>query len=407
MEITTRIYHSSTEEMPWQDWEQVRHHAKGGDTFMGMSPRFLACIEQSMNDISQLWYVLFYSDTGTPIASACLSTLRVDLVAIADAGTRRAIGALRKLLPSLCHLNVLFCGLPVSLGQKNLLFTPEADPKAVLAALDRLLTTIARQQKAWFIVYKEHGDEDLHDLKSLVQHGYRQAVSLDMHVFEEPFQNFEHYLSNLNSHYRYDIRRSRRKLDRAGVTISRWEDPATIRALYTEALHQRYLDVVEKSENKLEILPVDFFHELTRQFPRQVALTGLVKDGQILAFNWSLTNDASYQFMFCGIDYSANAKMDLYFNLMYSELDYALQSGAREIKVGQTASQFKTRLGCSQRPLHLFIKGVDAISRSLLALGFNLLFPPRPERQEADIYSSKYISTNRLSQKPEPESNSF
>lgn len=395
MGITTKIYNSSSQEIPWGDWEYIRKQSKEVST---MDPRFLNCLDRTMAKNSNIWYVLFYDESDTPIASACLSTMRVDLAIIAGTGIQRTMGKLRKVIPSLLNLNIMFCGLPISLGQKSLLFVPQANPGEILAELDGLVLKIARQQKAGFIVYKEHSNQELGDMESLIRRGYRQAESLDMHIFDEPFQDFEHYLSNLNSHYRYDIRRSLRKLERAGVEIVRWTDPETIRNLYTEELHQLYYAVVEKSETRLEVLPVTFFHELTRQFPGQVALTGMVKDGKVLAFNWSLTTDSSYQFMFCGIDYSINNKMDLYFNQMYAELDFALQSGASEIKVGQTASQFKIRLGCTQRPLHLFIKGAGFFSSVLLKLCFRPLFPTREDIQPADIYNSRYKAGNSLDQ---------
>jgi len=211
-----------------------------------------------------------------------------------------------------------------------------------------------------------------------------------MHVFTEPFEDFDHYLASLNSHYRYDIRRSLKKLTHADMKVVRWTDPETIRKLYTEELHQLYYAVVERSENKLEVLPLTFFHELTRQFPQQLALTGLVRDNQIHAFNWSLNTESGYQFMFCGMDYSIIHQADLYFNLMYAELGYALQSGARDIEVGQTAAQFKIRLGCTQRPLYIFIKGVGLFTKLLLKLCFRFLFPARQDMEPADIYNSKY-----------------
>ena len=396
MGVTTKVYHSSDKSLPWQDWEKVIKQSKE-DAFT-MDPRFLTCVEFSITSSSNIWYVLFYSESGTPVASACLSNLQVDLAIVAGPGVQRAMEILRKLIPSLMYMNVMFCGQPVSLGQKNLLFTPQARPEEILAELDELMRKLARKEKGRFLVYKEHGEHDIDDLRSLSQLGYRQVESLDMYIFDEPFENFDHYLSNLNSHYRYDIRRSLRKLERAGVEVKRWTDAETICNLYTDELHKLYLAVVGKSDSKLEILPPAFFHELARQFPDQVALTGLVRDDQVLAYNWSIMTDSKYQFLFCGIDYSVNNELDLYFNLMYAELGYALQSAANEIKVGQTAAQFKTRLGCSQRPLHLFIKGAGIFTRSLLKLCFRLLFPAREQMQKANIYNSRYRASDNLGQ---------
>ena len=392
MGVITKVYHSSDQSLPWQDWESVIE-LSNEDAFT-MDPRFLACVESSITSASKIWYVLFYADDGTPVASACLSNLQVDLAIIAGPAVQSAMEKLRKLLPSLLYMNVMFCGQPVSLGQKNLLFTPQANAEEVLAELDRLMCKLAREEKGRFLVYKEHGEQDVENLRSLGQLGYQQVESLDMNIFDEPFEDFDHYLSSLSSHYRYDVRRSLRKLERDGVEVQRWTDAETICQLYTEELHKLYLAVVARSESKLEILPPVFFHQLARQFSGQAALTGLVKDGRILAFNWSIRSDSKYQFLFCGIDYSVNHKLDLYFNLMYAELGYALKTSAGEIKVGQTAAQFKTRLGCVQKPLHLYIKGAGMFTRLLLKFFSGLLFPAREPVQAANIYNSKYRASD-------------
>lgn len=387
MGITCKVYHFTGTDLPWADWEQVRQQAAGDTVTMGQ--RFLHCVECSISNPDKMWYVLVYDD-GRPLASACLSSMSVDLGIIAGPGVQRFLGRVRKLFPPFLILRVLFCGLPISLGQKSLLFTREADTAVILPLLDELVVKLAHNNRTQFAVYKEHGEGDLQDLAPLTRYGYRRAESLAMHVFKEPFQNFTHYLSNLNSHYRYDIRRSLRKMERAGVQTMRWTDPVEIRRHYTAEEHQLYLAVVQKSETQLEILPLTFFHKLTRQFPGEVALTALLRDRKIVAFNWSLHTDNKYQFMFCGINYQLNNQLDLYFNLMYIELDHALQAGTSEIKVGQTAPAFKVRLGCTQRPLHMYIKGSGLFSRMLLASCFSILFPKKPPIAPADIYNSKY-----------------
>src|SRR5712671_2885126 len=147
MDIECKVF-SKGADVPWDHWEQIRARA-GGDVFM--EPRFLSVVETTMSDVSQLWYVIFYLGSGSPVACTCLSTLRVNLTVIATPGIQQVIKRLQRAAPSLLHLNILFCGLPVSLGQKNLLFTAEADKPVVVAQLDELIAKLARTHYAWFI----------------------------------------------------------------------------------------------------------------------------------------------------------------------------------------------------------------------------------------------------------------
>jgi len=149
-----------------------------------MDPRFLSIVETTMRDVSQLWFIVFYLESGEPIASASLSTFRVYLTVVATPRIRRLIKTLRRFAPSLLHVNILFGGLPISLGQKNLLFTPEADTTAVVARLDDIIADVTKQHHVWFIVFRDFHKEDLDDLHSLLARGYRLADSLGIHIFD-------------------------------------------------------------------------------------------------------------------------------------------------------------------------------------------------------------------------------
>ncbi|MDH5178192.1 MAG: GNAT family N-acetyltransferase [Gammaproteobacteria bacterium] len=389
MGINIKLYHSSTEDIPWDDWEQVRRSAQDG-MVIGMEPDFLAIIERTMGDCSKIWYALIYDDNQQPVAVAVLTTLTVDLAIMAGKGIQRTVNALRKIKSSLMKVTIMFVGIPVSIGQKGMLFVPGADQEAILAELDKVVVRLGKQEKAPFACYKEHIAEELDELQPLLKLGYLRQDSLDMHVFNERFSSFEDYLSNLSSHRRHDVKRSLRKVEKAGVEIKRYTSAEDICRLYTTEIHAMYNAVVDQSDNKFEILPREFFLDLASSFAGKVALTCLVQNEKILAYNWSLNLHDHYHFMFCGNDYSLNNKLDLYFNLMYAELDYAFKSGASEIHVGQTAPHFKMRMGCVQLPLYLYIKGTGVISNLIIKLAGGALFPKRQDMEPADIYNSKY-----------------
>jgi predicted N-acyltransferase len=151
-------------------------------------------------------------------------------------------------------------------------------------------------------------------------------------------------------------------------------------------MHQLYEAVVQKSENRLEILPVTFFRELAINFPGQVLFTLVYKDDQIVAFNCSLCTVSNVHYLFCGLDYSLNAESDLYFNLMYGALDEALKQNVTAIYFGQTADSFKARLGSYKTPLYLYIKGTGFILNWLVRKSFNMLFPKPPLVSSYNIY---------------------
>ena len=52
MGVTTKVYHSSDQSLPWQDWERVIE-LSNEDAFT-MDPRFLACVESSITSASKV-----------------------------------------------------------------------------------------------------------------------------------------------------------------------------------------------------------------------------------------------------------------------------------------------------------------------------------------------------------------
>ena len=106
-------------------------------------------------------------------------------------------------------------------------------------------------------------------------------------------------------------------------------DTGAILRLYSPSLHRLYEAVALSSTHRLELLPLSFFHGLARHLPGRVGLTLVYAGDRVAAFNWNLFHGEVYHFLFAGLDYDLNPSLDLYFNLMYAEMDYAFRAGAR------------------------------------------------------------------------------
>jgi hypothetical protein len=358
-----------------EEWNRV-WSTSGGDVFM--HPRWLRALEAAMAGISRFRYILFYDNATEPVACAVLTTFHMDLAVIAGERAMRMINLLRRIFPSLLRVTVLFCGLPLSVGEKSLLIAPHANANDVILSLDNIVGQVAVTEKAQVVAYKEFGDEDLAQLDILVGRGYRRGESLVMHHFPPRFRDFAEYTDSLRAFYRKSVLRSRRKFTHAGLRMVRYRDPESIQRVYTPEVHRLYEAVFEKAKNKLEHLPLEFFGELARQFPGEISLTALYHQDRIVAFSWALCSCRIYHFLYCGLDYTVNREFDLYFNVMYADLDHGFKEDVADIRLGQTADTFKAQLGCEQQPLYFYIKGVGRRWDLCIKVGFSLLFPNRP-----------------------------
>ena len=355
------------------DWSAVR----AIDSSLLMDPRFLTTVERAF-PLARCYHALVHDERAQPCAWASLCAFPIDLVTLAGPGLRSVFERCRAIRPDFGHLHALLVGLPVSLGQSHLAIAPHANVPAILMALDDVCADIATRERASLIVWKEFDPGADARLEPLWARGYRRAESPAMHELAACFADFESYCGALKSHYRNDVRRSERTFRAAGFRVAHLDDPDVIARVYTPEVHRLYEAVVARAAVKLELLPIEFFRELVRQFPKLVTLTVVSQRSRIVAFNWALLDGRVHRYLFCGMDYAVASDTGLYFGLMYHQLDFALRLGADRIEMGQTADMFKARLGCRSIPRSVYVKGVRTLSRVALWYGFSRLFPRRP-----------------------------
>lgn len=370
----------TVDEIDLAAWRQVCDD----DEDAPMDVRYLRAVERSNPAGSEFEYLTFLDEQGDPIAAACVSQFTLDGAMFFGQSLASVVRLIRKVFPRYLNFRVIMCGMPVSIGASNIRVHAMADPDRLMRSLDQQLRRIAKEKGAWLIVAKEFTDAECAWADQLEEIGYLKAESLPMNTFEHSFSSLDEFLQALRSHYRYKIKRSQKKFAQAGITVERYTDPEEISRLYTEELHQLYIEIVNKAEHRLEILPREFFIELGRQLAPQIVLTLLRQGDEVVAFAWSLHRGTVYRNMFVGVDGEANDRSDAYFNLMLIDMDHALREGATKIYFGQTADTFKSRLGCFADPRSIYVQAVPGWLHWSMVRCQNWIFPPfdSPEQRE-------------------------
>ena len=388
MSYSYRVF-DSIAEVELSAWQRV---CADSSASIFMNTRFMASVEASMKQSCRFWYLIIYDD-GRPVACAGLSTMAVNLADLADP---RLAWVLKHtpVLSKLQKLNVLFCSLPGSPGEKSLALTRPEQSAQVLSVLDGIMHDLAKQNGMDVIVYKEFRDSDLPWMNPLLAAGYRCVPSPPMHVFGYRFTDFAQYCAALKTRYRQQINRSVRKLEKGGISPLVLSDTKQILERYTPEVHALYQQMVAKSDVKLEVLPIEYFRQIALALSSQVDLITLVKDSKIIAFGWALRDGSTYHLTYAGVDYSLNHDFDLYFNLMYAGLDRALRDGFATINVGQTAAAFKARIGCENAPRYVFAKGLGPVMSRLFYYGSSLLLIQKPADPPLHIFKSEEAASD-------------
>lgn len=371
------------------DWLEVC----SDPTDLLMSLPFLQAVEQTMSDrpttdsadwaAAELWYLLAY-DGDRPVGAACVAEYPLDAVVFSHPLFARFVRAIRWLFPRYLKFRITFCGLPVSTAGSNLRVAADVESAPVVARLRQAIEHIARQRKTWLVVFKELDAQEDRQWGRHLASDYVRADSLPMNRIENHYANFDTMLQAMRSHYRYKITKSRKKFAASGLSLNRMRGPQAIAAAYTPAMHSLYESVTGQAEHRLELLPRNFFLRLAEAFPSGLLLTTIQQDDATVAFAWSLRTGNVYRNLFVGIDYDANEQTDAYFNLMIEDIAYAMSQPVDEILVGQTADEFKSRLGCTSDARYLYIRVLPRWLRwcFLRAQAWILAAPANPPARE-------------------------
>jgi Acetyltransferase (GNAT) domain len=369
------------------DWKRV---ASGCGDPIFSDRRFIAAVEAGMHRGCAFRHLIVY-DGRSAVACTSLTILTIDTVHILPAKLASILRRFPRTFSKLRNLNVLLCGLPVDAGQHCLALASRNPSRDILSTIDEAVCKSAEETRPDVIIYKDFGSDDLNWVGSLRERGYQQISLPVMNVFTASFRDFEQYRAALRSHYRYKINRSLRKLKASGLQITILTDPDKIVEFYTHEVHDLYYQVLAKAKVKFETLPIEFFHELAVRLKGDVHLVALLLGPRPVAFGWCLRAGRTYHLLYAGLDYELNADVDLYFNLMYAWLDCGLRSGASRIEVGQTADDFKARLGCHPRPLYGFAKGLGPFMSVLVRIGAAFLSLSEPEHPAYNVFKDDLV----------------
>ena len=392
MAYNYRIF-DSIEQVDIAAWQGAQ---PAGNSSIFMDPRFLAAVEVGMKQVHKFWYIVLHEE-GVPVACTSASAMTVDLVDFADPRLARIVRRMPLLFSRLRHLKLLICGLPIGTGSHTLALAQRSASPGILPVLDGIIRDLAIEAKADAIIYKEFGKGDLDWTAPLLKLGYSRIPTPPAHFFTSVFEDFAQYCAALRNHYRWQIRRSRHKLKEAGLEIAVLSDPEEILRAYTPDVHALYHQTLERAAVRVEVIPIEFLHQLTLRLKGQVELITILKDRRIVAFGWCLCTRSSYHTMYMGLDYQLNRNFDLYFNLLYALLERGLQKRVSTIVFGISSDTFKAKLGCYSEPLYVFVKGRGAWIAFILRAAGSLLIARKPAASTApfNIFKNKVAENSR------------
>jgi predicted N-acyltransferase len=375
--MTVSTYHS-IREVPVGLWDGLQ-----GPGNIFHSHAFLRATEEARVEDSRSWYLVFHAGDQA-VATAVLSLFTVDLVLFIGGG--EVIRFLRRFSPGFLRVRLLMCGIPVSLGQRNVSIP---DPGHVGEVVDLLLgrmEALAAELGVGHLVLKEFAPRDERFGIFVEQAGFFKGHSLPYLSLSQRWTTFTQYLGSMRAGYRRQALASLDKIGRAapGVrSLSMQElrsSKGPVLALLEgadyppEQFMPGYQSVMERATTKLETLNAAFFEALFRAMPGQLRVLVLAVDGEVMGSALLMPNGEEITFALIAKEEERDP-FDTYYNLMLGIVEHAIDKGFRRVGLGQTGHWPKQRIGGEAEERHLYYRARKPFLHALLRSARKVLFP--------------------------------
>jgi predicted N-acyltransferase len=364
LQLTIRT-HGDIREIPEASWDAV-----AGQDRLICTHRFLRAVQESrVNDCRFFYPVLCAGEK--PVANACMYLITSELDMFGDGLLGRCVGAVARRFPSLTRFRSLECGTPVALGT-TVSVAPGIELAPVLARLAEEAIRLADEHGADGVLFRDFVDEELPGFSALEGHGFLRVPNLCLASLAVRWRTEEEYVASLRHSYRRAYRRRRQALASAGVSVRVVTDFAALADRLAALWRQTY---ERAREYRREVLPADFFRQISAELGEDSEVLLLEREGRCLAFALLLIDGPRLVWPYCGLDYGANEDYELYFNLLHEIVSRGILRHVQEIDMGITTLDAKKRLGATTQSLHMYMRHRQAWLRGLAPRLFRWLTP--------------------------------
>lgn len=351
-------------QIPRQDWDAV---------FPGVleSYDFLACLDDSSFPQFSFSYLMVY-DGDSPVGAAPCFTMHFSFDMTVRGPLKKALGVLKRAVPSMLDHKVLMCGIPMAQGRLGI----AGDAANVIKAMITGLEEVARREKASILIFKDFSKEYNPLFEPLLRQGFTRIESLPSTDMEIDFKSFDGYLDTLSPVSRSGLRRKFKKVDAAAKLDLEIADSMTDSDI-TEA-HGLYLQTLSKHEDiTVEELPEAFFKNVARNMPGKAKFFIWRLEGKMAAFAFCLASPELFIDYYLGFDYSLAYQYQLYFVRFRDLMQWCIDRGIRKYEMGVTGYEAKRRLGFDFIQLYFYIKHLNPLINPFVKVLKPLLEPKR------------------------------
>jgi predicted N-acyltransferase len=315
-------------------------------------------------------YLMLYQE-GHPVAVAVTYTLLFDTAWGALPRRQAWVRWVRKVYPGYAYQPLRVCGSPVTNAECGIYFAAWLPPAARRSLCTRVALEVLRSGgmgPTYF--FKEFRDEAIAEFASELERvGFFPVHPSPGTQVQIRWDTFDDYVNAMRAKYRNELKKDLKAGE--GLEFALLDSFADVASQATPL----YLNVVARAAVPLQVASEPFFAAVS-EFEQAALLVARVRaTGQLVGINLLLFGDTVMQDIYIGLDYAENQKHRVYFNLLHQALRCAIDRKCRLAYVGQTAYEFKARLGANSFPVTAYMKHRLGFVHKMLRANTERMFP--------------------------------
>jgi len=352
------------------------------DDDLMLTTQYLKALEEALPTNITLYFVaVFKGETLVGIALVQLVQMRLkDMFRRNSSLSIKAF--FRDIFSSSLKGNILVIGNLTHTGQHGVAYlNKEIEPKALLQTIVKAINTLkdkikrecekpiqAIMLKDYFLDDPIHNAEEVFKTEKFNRVKVQPNMVLDI---KSGWENMENYLGSLNKKYKTRYKRARKKL--GDIEIQEL-DIETIKA-NSRQLHSLYGNVSDNAKFNTFLLPKRHFYSLKKELLDDFRVFGYYSDNKLIGFYTLILNHGVLETYFLGYDSEHQYPNQLYLNMLYDMLDFAIRNNFTSVVYARTAMEIKSSVGAQPIDMVMYMKHTNGLINRLLKAIFNFMKP--------------------------------
>lgn len=284
--------------------------------------------------------------------------------------------------------HILILGNNKLTGQNAYLLTNGITEPEALTLFKKALNKLKKKyrKKCIYINLKAIKDFNHKELPNFEAAGFKRYYEFCTQpnmIFDirEDWASIDGYLADLNTKYRTQYNRARKK----GEGIEKRKLSAEDIKQNEDRIHELYLTVARNASFNTFFLPKGHFYIFKQELKDDFLFYGYFLDGELVGFSTLIRNGRDMDTYFLGYDDTVQREKMLYLNMLYDMVSYAIKKQFKHVIFARSAMEIKSSVGAKAEEVYGVIKHTNPV----LNLFMSRLFPyfdPKIEWKERNPF---------------------